>query len=104
MSVAAPGSSLPSGRWGRPEAHRRGEARPRLRSTGWTCQECQEWVPDRESYVSHMKKNHGRVSTAMRSQYSDLGSLGFSPVRLGPLYVAGPQASWCFGQGGTHMS
>uniref|UniRef100_A0A8C0XYJ6 C2H2-type domain-containing protein n=1 Tax=Castor canadensis TaxID=51338 RepID=A0A8C0XYJ6_CASCN len=61
MSVAAPGSSLPSGRWGRPEAHRRGEARPRLRSTGWTCQECQEWVPDRESYVSHMKKNHGRT-------------------------------------------
>ncbi|KAB1257392.1 Zinc finger protein 592 [Camelus dromedarius] len=60
-SVAARGSSLPSSRWGRPEAHRRGEARPRLRNTGWTCQECQEWVPDRESYVSHMKKSHGRT-------------------------------------------
>ncbi|XP_010619422.1 zinc finger protein 592 isoform X2 [Fukomys damarensis] len=60
-SVAARGSSLSSGRWGRPEAHRRAETRPRLRSTGWTCQECQEWVPDRESYVSHMKKSHGRM-------------------------------------------
>lgn len=60
-SVAARSSSLPSGRWGRPETHRRVEARPRLRNTGWTCQECQEWVPDRESYVSHMKKSHGRT-------------------------------------------
>nr|XP_055182421.1 zinc finger protein 592 isoform X1 [Nyctereutes procyonoides] len=60
-SVAARGSSLPSSRWGRPEAHRRAEARPRLRNAGWTCQECQEWVPDRENYVSHMKKSHGRT-------------------------------------------
>lgn len=60
--VAARGSSLPASRWGRSEAHRRAEAKPRLRSTGWTCQECQEWVPDRESYVSHVKKSHGRVS------------------------------------------
>ncbi|XP_048186062.1 zinc finger protein 592 isoform X2 [Perognathus longimembris pacificus] len=60
-SVAARGSTLPSSRWGRPDAHRRAEARPRLRATGWTCQECQEWVPDRESYVSHMKKSHGRT-------------------------------------------
>lgn len=67
-SVAARSSSLPSGRWGRPETHRRVEARPRLRNTGWTCQECQEWVPDRESYVSHMKKSHGRVSAATQSQ------------------------------------
>lgn len=69
-SVAARGSSLPSGRWGRPEAHRRTEARPRLRNTGWTCQECQEWVPDRENYVSHMKKSHGRVSVVTSSQCS----------------------------------
>uniref|UniRef100_A0A8C6QTZ5 C2H2-type domain-containing protein n=1 Tax=Nannospalax galili TaxID=1026970 RepID=A0A8C6QTZ5_NANGA len=55
-SVAAQGSSLPAGHWGRPEAHRRAEARPQMRSTGWTCQ---EWVPDQESYVSHVKKNHG---------------------------------------------
>nr|XP_036856327.1 zinc finger protein 592 [Manis javanica]XP_036856328.1 zinc finger protein 592 [Manis javanica] len=60
-SMAARGSSLPSSRWSRPEAHRRAEARPRLRNTGWTCQECQEWVPDRENYVSHMKKSHGRT-------------------------------------------
>lgn len=61
-SVTARGSSLTAGRWGRPETHRsRAEARPRMRNTGWTCQECQEWVPDRESYVSHMKKSHGRT-------------------------------------------
>ncbi|XP_042526380.1 zinc finger protein 592 [Dipodomys spectabilis] len=60
-SVAARGSALPSSRWGRPDAHRRADARPRLRASGWTCQECQEWVPDRESYVSHMKKSHGRT-------------------------------------------
>ncbi|XP_062939059.1 zinc finger protein 592-like [Cynocephalus volans] len=60
-SVAARGSSLPSGRWGRPEARCRADARPRLRDAGWTCQECQEWVPDWESYVSHMKKSHGRT-------------------------------------------
>lgn len=67
-SVASRGSSLPSSRWSRSEAHRRAEGKPRLRSTGWTCQECQEWVPDRESYVSHMKKSHGRVGAAPGSQ------------------------------------
>ncbi|XP_060035457.1 zinc finger protein 592 isoform X2 [Erinaceus europaeus] len=53
--------SLASSRWGRPESHRRAEVKPRPRTTGWTCQECQEWVPDRESYVSHVKKSHGRT-------------------------------------------
>ncbi|XP_044521424.1 zinc finger protein 592 [Gracilinanus agilis] len=52
--------------WGRPgerraEAQNKAEMRPRLRSTGWTCQDCHEWLPDRESYVSHMKKSHGRI-------------------------------------------
>lgn len=76
-NVAARGSSLTAGRWSRPEAHRRAEARPRVRSTGWTCQECQEWVPDRESYVSHMKKSHGRVSAAT-CHCAALGFLGLS--------------------------
>ncbi|KAM5292495.1 zinc finger protein 592 [Ctenodactylus gundi] len=58
---SARGSSVSVGRWGRSEAQRRGEARPRFRSAGWTCLECQEWVPDRDSYVSHMKKSHGRM-------------------------------------------
>ncbi|XP_051484257.1 zinc finger protein 592 isoform X1 [Apus apus] len=35
------------------------EAKSRLR-TGWTCKECSQWIPDRETYVSHMKGNHGR--------------------------------------------
>lgn len=79
-SVAARGSSLTAGRWGRPEAHRRAEARPRMRSTGWTCQECQEWVPDRESYVSHMKKSHGRVSAATGYSAAPV-FLGICPVK-----------------------
>lgn len=88
-SVAARGSSLPSGRWGRSEAHRRAEGKPRLRSTGWTCQECQEWVPDRESYVSHMKKSHGRVS-AVSGHRAAPGSLDFSPVGSAAPSVADP--------------
>lgn len=36
------------------------EAKARPKNTGWTCAECSEWIPDRETYVSHMK-NHGRL-------------------------------------------
>ncbi|XP_074405808.1 zinc finger protein 592 isoform X2 [Zonotrichia albicollis] len=36
------------------------ESKSRLRRTGWTCKECSQWIPDRETYVSHMKRNHGR--------------------------------------------
>lgn len=88
-SVASRGSSLPSSRWGRPEAHRRAEARPRLRNTGWTCQECQEWVPDRENYVSHMKKSHGRVSVLPWSQGSARVS-GLLSCGVRAPYVADP--------------
>lgn len=101
-SVAARGSSLTAGRWGRPEAHRRTEARPRMRSTGWTCQECQEWVPDKESYVSHMKKSHGRVSLVTACRSAELELLGFCPVRLESSYVANPAGSWCLRQGGYY--
>lgn len=97
-TVAARGSSLPSSRWGRPEAHRRAEARPRLRNTGWTCQECQEWVPDRENYVSHMKKSHGRVSVGAWSRAvpsPGLPSCGVrAPLCGGPLRVPGLWAGW----------
>ncbi|XP_066557923.1 zinc finger protein 592 [Amia ocellicauda] len=31
-----------------------------LKNAGWTCGECLHWLPDRETYVSHMKKSHGR--------------------------------------------
>ncbi|XP_027707500.1 zinc finger protein 592 isoform X3 [Vombatus ursinus] len=52
--------------WDRPgerraDAQNKAEMRSKLRSTGWTCQECHECLPDRESYVSHMKKSHGRI-------------------------------------------
>lgn len=33
-----------------------------LKNAGWTCGECLHWLPDRETYVSHMKTNHGKVS------------------------------------------
>ncbi|XP_051579719.1 zinc finger protein 592-like [Myxocyprinus asiaticus] len=31
-----------------------------MKNTGWTCGECLLWVPDRETYVNHMKTSHGR--------------------------------------------
>jgi len=42
------------------------ESKSRLRRTGWTCKECSQWIPDRETYVSHMKRSHGRVRTQMK--------------------------------------
>ncbi|NXJ82007.1 ZN592 protein, partial [Trogon melanurus] len=36
------------------------ESKSRLRRSGWTCKECSQWIPDRETFVSHMKRNHGR--------------------------------------------
>lgn len=93
LSVTARGSALPSSRWGRPEANRRAEARPRLRNTGWTCQECQEWVPDRESYVSHMKKSHGRVSVACAGP-SDCPARSEPPPWHDPLWFLVPWAWW----------
>ncbi|KAI4905297.1 hypothetical protein NFI96_022716 [Prochilodus magdalenae] len=32
-----------------------------MKNTGWTCGECLLWVPDRETYVSHMKTSHGKL-------------------------------------------
>ena len=71
----------------------RAEARPRLRNTGWTCQECQEWVPDRESYVSHMKKSHGRVSVACAGP-SDCPARSEPPPWHDPLWFLVPWAWW----------
>ncbi|XP_028815025.1 zinc finger protein 592 [Denticeps clupeoides] len=31
-----------------------------LKSAGWTCGECVLWLPDRESYVTHLKTSHGK--------------------------------------------
>ncbi|XP_054858707.1 zinc finger protein 592 [Eublepharis macularius] len=36
------------------------ESKPKPKSCSWTCRECSQWIPDRETYVSHMKKNHGK--------------------------------------------
>ncbi|XP_078113076.1 zinc finger protein 592 [Sander vitreus] len=36
------------------------DKRPRVKPTGWTCGECLQWFPERDSYVSHVKTNHGR--------------------------------------------
>ncbi|KAM4676872.1 zinc finger protein 592 [Discoglossus pictus] len=32
----------------------------KMKLAGWTCGECSEWIMDRETYVFHMKKSHGR--------------------------------------------
>lgn len=31
---------------------------------GWTCGLCHSWFPERDEYVAHMKKEHGKVSRA----------------------------------------
>ncbi|XP_029430455.1 zinc finger protein 592 isoform X2 [Rhinatrema bivittatum] len=36
------------------------ELKSRLKAAGWTCAECMEWIPDRETYIFHMKKSHGK--------------------------------------------
>nr|XP_033776167.1 zinc finger protein 592 isoform X2 [Geotrypetes seraphini] len=36
------------------------EIKSRPKAAGWTCAECTEWIPDRETYISHMKKSHGK--------------------------------------------
>lgn len=33
----------------------------RVKPRGWTCAECLQGFAERESYVSHMKNNHGKV-------------------------------------------
>ncbi|XP_067445855.1 zinc finger protein 592 [Thunnus thynnus] len=36
------------------------DSKPRVKPTGWTCGECLQWFPERDSYVSHVKTNHGK--------------------------------------------
>ncbi|XP_053128818.1 zinc finger protein 592 [Hemicordylus capensis] len=36
------------------------ESKPKPKPCSWTCRECSQWIPDRETYVSHMKKSHGK--------------------------------------------
>lgn len=36
------------------------ESKSKQKPCSWTCRECSQWLPDRETYVSHMKKSHGK--------------------------------------------
>ncbi|XP_068596014.1 zinc finger protein 592 [Brachionichthys hirsutus] len=36
------------------------DGRHHVKHTGWTCGECLQWFPVRESFVSHMKTTHGK--------------------------------------------
>ncbi|XP_078061095.1 zinc finger protein 687-like isoform X2 [Mustelus asterias] len=40
---------------------RRKEMRLKLKNAGWTCGQCQMWFPEREEYVTHMKRDHGKA-------------------------------------------
>lgn len=33
----------------------------RAKPSGWTCGECLQWFPERDSYVSHVKAAHAKV-------------------------------------------
>ncbi|XP_043535588.1 zinc finger protein 532 isoform X5 [Chiloscyllium plagiosum] len=35
-------------------------SRSKANNPGWMCQDCEEWFPEREDYISHMKKDHGK--------------------------------------------
>uniref|UniRef100_A0A8C0GCZ1 C2H2-type domain-containing protein n=1 Tax=Chelonoidis abingdonii TaxID=106734 RepID=A0A8C0GCZ1_CHEAB len=57
------------------------ESKPILKSVGWTCRECSQWNPDRENYVSHMKKIHGKSvkrypCRQCEHSFNDFSSLG----------------------------
>lgn len=41
-------------------AARKSSAGDNMKNAGWTCGECLLWVPDRETFVNHMKTSHGR--------------------------------------------
>ncbi|NP_001090655.1 zinc finger protein 687 [Xenopus tropicalis] len=50
-----------------PEPRKKGGAKeqrkadgPRQRSNCWTCGICHSWFPERDEYVTHMKKEHGK--------------------------------------------
>ncbi|XP_029379641.1 zinc finger protein 592 isoform X2 [Echeneis naucrates] len=36
------------------------DSKPRVKPVGWTCGECLQWFPERDSYVSHVKTKHGK--------------------------------------------
>ncbi|CAF88165.1 unnamed protein product, partial [Tetraodon nigroviridis] len=50
------------------------DGRARAKPTGWTCGECLQWFPERDSYVSHVKTAHSKVRGR--------GSLRLEGVRL----------------------
>lgn len=37
------------------------KATSKSKGSGWTCGVCHSWFPERDEYVSHMKKDHGKV-------------------------------------------
>lgn len=43
---------------------------------GWTCGLCHSWFPERDEYVTHMKKEHGKVSWVSFGKGRLEGNLG----------------------------
>lgn len=56
---------------GSPRKKAEQESRPRVKPTGWTCGECLQWFPERDSYVSHVKTTHRKVGH--RHSHSETG-------------------------------
>lgn len=56
------------------------------KGSGWTCGVCHSWFPERDEYVSHMKKDHGKVRRTP-------GALALAlPEGRAPRLRAGPRA------------
>ncbi|XP_053330747.1 zinc finger protein 687 [Spea bombifrons] len=58
-SSSDPPSSPEVRKKGKPKEARKPEG-PRQRSNCWTCGICHSWFPERDEYVVHMKKEHGK--------------------------------------------
>lgn len=44
-----------------PVVVRKTGSRSKANNLGWMCQDCEEWFPEREDYISHMKKEHEKL-------------------------------------------
>ncbi|KAI3371321.1 hypothetical protein L3Q82_023936, partial [Scortum barcoo] len=60
LSVQQPKSHSPVKHTDGPRKKAEQDGKPRVKPTGWTCGDCLQWFPERDSYVTHVKTNHGK--------------------------------------------
>lgn len=83
-SVPQKKSHSPLKHSGSPRKKAEQESRPHVKPTGWTCGECLQWFPERDSYVSHVKTTHRKVSHCHPIQKLENSQIGGS---IGAFFV-----------------